>query len=78
MQSLMSIDAIIDLPWYVGELGLVLCALALWSAVWAMLQLRFARAATRLVFVFLVLTILTQNGNDIVRFIDNLSRTVMS
>jgi hypothetical protein len=74
----MSIEAILALPWYVGELGLVLAALALWSAVWSMISLRFASAIVRLVFVFVLLVILTRNGPDIVRFIHEIGQAISS
>ncbi len=70
IMSLMSIPKILELPWYVSIPGLTLAALALWSSIWNLITLRFAAAITRLVFVFLILVILTQNGQDIVRYID--------
>ena len=76
LSSLMSIPAIIALPWYVGELGLVLAVLALFSSVWSMLSLRFAVAIVRLAFVFVLLVILTQNGPDIVRFINQVGEAI--
>ncbi len=76
LSSLMSIPAILDLPWYVGELGLVLAALALFSSVWSMLSLRFAAAIVRLAFVFVLLIILTQNGPDIVWFMNRVGQAI--
>lgn len=68
-----SIDRILDLPWYVGITGLVLAALALWSGVWSLITLKISSALVRFAFCILVLVILTRNGQDIVWF---LQRTV--
>lgn len=65
-----SIDRILDLPWYVGVTGLILAALAFWSGVWSLITFRFASALVRFAFCILILIILTRNGRDIVWFLE--------
>lgn len=71
--SLISIPAILALPWYVGLTGLALAALLLFSSVTSLLTLRPIRAVSRLVMAFVVLVILSKGGEAIVQLIGGVS-----
>lgn len=67
--SLVSISAIMELPWYVGLAGLGLVAFFVWSALWSLLKIRPVRALTRLILALALLLILSQAGDAIVQLI---------
>jgi hypothetical protein len=73
LPTFISIEKILSLPWYVGELGLLLAIAGFASGIWSIFRLQFGGAAVRLVFSFLLLLVLTHNGNDIVRYINKIS-----
>jgi hypothetical protein len=67
--SLLSIDRILELPWYVGIPGLLLAAMMTLSALWSILALRPVKAITRFVLVFALLVILSRGGEAIAQLI---------
>ena len=75
MPTFISIEKILSLPWYLGDLGLLLAIAGIVSGVWFLFRLQFAGAAIRLFFSLLLLFILTHNGNDILRYINQITDT---
>ena len=73
MPTIISIEKILSLPWYLGELGLLLAIAGIGSGVWSAFRLQFASAAIRLSFSLLLLFVLTHNGNDILRYINQIT-----
>ena len=69
LAGLISLDAILALPWYVGVTGLILVVLFLISALWSLLTFRIVKAVTRLVLAAVILVILSQGGEAIVQLI---------
>jgi hypothetical protein len=67
--KLLSIPAILELPWYIGIPGLMIAAALLWSAFLALLSLRIFKSATRLIMAVLIVIILGQGGSAIVQLI---------
>lgn len=68
--KLLSIPAILELPWFIGIPGLMIAAAFVWSAFLALLSLRIIKSATRLIMAVLVVIILGQVGPAIVQMIE--------
>lgn len=69
--SVIDINAVLQLPWYLGLGGLAVAALLAWSALWAMLRLRIVMAAMRLALALVIVIVLSQWGQDIADTIDS-------
>ena len=69
LTSVVSLDAILALPWFVGIPGLLAIALLVLSAFWSALALRPVRAIARLILAFIVAAILSNGGEAIARLI---------
>lgn len=67
--SIVSITAILELPWYVGIPGLLAIALLLWSAFWSIVALRPVQAIIRIVFALAIAVILSQGGEALSQLI---------
>jgi hypothetical protein len=68
--KLLSIPAILELPWFIGIPGLMIAAALVWSAFLALLSLRILKSATRLIMAVLIVIILGQGGPAIVQLIE--------
>ena len=68
--GLVSIPAIMALPWYVGIPGMLLAAVLALSALRSFFSFRILKSLTSLVMAASVLIILSQAGSAIVRLID--------
>jgi hypothetical protein len=73
LASLISLQRILDLPWYVGIIGLLLVVMLLWSAFWSVLSFRLIKALIRLVLAIALLVILSQQGQTIAEFVGSLA-----
>lgn len=69
LSSLISIGAIMELPWYVGIPGLLLVAVLLVSALRALFRFRLLKVITHLVLAFVILIILSRGGDTLLQLI---------
>ena len=67
--SLIAIDQILQLPWYVGIPGLAIIVLLLWSAMLSVLRLSPIKALTSLLLALLAAILLSQGGHAIAQLI---------
>jgi hypothetical protein len=72
--ELVSIPAIMQLPWLVAVPGIIIVVLLVLSGLRALLRLRLVGAISRLVMSFAVLVILSQGGTAMARLGLNLEK----
>lgn len=69
LPTLISLGAILELPWYVGIPGLLVAGVLILSAMRALLSFRILIVLTRLAMAVAVLVILSQGGNAIMQLL---------
>jgi len=69
LTAIVSFDAILALPWYVGLPGLLAIAMLVLSAFWSALALRPIKALSRLILALAIAAILSHGGEAMSRLI---------